>query len=413
MEEDEFFDDDVFRRFEEMLNTNKNYFFDLDDFLEIIDEYMMVANYNTAKKAIDLALEQYPNNIDVLLYKAEFYSLIDQLESAEKVIQNIKQIEPNRIEIPLLEAELYSRKNMHHKAIASLKRALKVAEDKLEVFEMLTLEYLYLENYKAALDTSLKSLEYDPGNVTALYNAITCFDLLDETDQAISFLKKQVKQHPFSEVAWSLLGKKYIEKYDYDSALEAFEFAIAIDDKFLGAYYDKAFVLSKKKLFLQAIKCYEQTLVIADPTAFTYYHLAKIFGELGNQEAAAENYLLAIHEDPGHIKSWIKLIKLKMEMRQFDEALDLSNKALDVIQDENILELQSEIYLMLEQPDKAIISLEKSLKLGVPRLFSILKLADLYKQTNQIESYRSLLIEAKKQFPDSKDVRNRMLGADE
>jgi len=413
MEEDEFFDDDVFRRFEEMLNTNKNYFFDLDDFLEIIDEYMMLANYNVAKKAIDLALDQYPNNVDILLYKAEFYSLIDQLENAEKVIENIKQIEPNRVEIPLLEAELYSRKNMHQKAIVSLKKALIVAEDKLEVFEMLTLEYLYLENYKAALDTSLKSLDYDQGNATALYNAITCFDLLEETTQAIIFLKKQVKVQPFNEVAWSLLGKKYIEIYDYDLALEAFEFAIAIDDKFLGAYYDKAFVLSKKELFLKAINCYEQTLVIADPTAFTYYHLAKIFAQLDNQEAAVENYLLALHEDPGHVKSWIKLIKLKMDMQQYNEALVLSNKALDVIQNESILDLQSEIYLLLKQTDKAIQSLEKSLKLGMPRIFSILKLADLYKQTNQIEAYRNLLIEAKKQFPDSKDIKNRMLGADE
>jgi len=50
-----------------------------------------------------------------------------------------------------------------------------------------------------------------------------------------------------------------------------------------------------------------------------------------------------------------------------------------------------------------------SLKLGTVKLETILKLADLYKQTYQLEKFRSLLLEAKQQFPDSKEIQKRML----
>jgi len=104
--------DDVIKRFEEMLTTNQNYFFDVEDFLDIIDEYISSANYVSANKAIKMGLAQYENNVDILLYKAELYSLLDDLSRAEEVISFIKTIDPDRVEIPLLEAELYSRKNM-------------------------------------------------------------------------------------------------------------------------------------------------------------------------------------------------------------------------------------------------------------------------------------------------------------
>jgi len=45
---------------------------------------------------------------------------------------------------------------------------------------------------------------------------------------------------PFNEIAWSLLGKKYIDTGKYQLAIEALDYAIAIDDNFLGAYYDQS-----------------------------------------------------------------------------------------------------------------------------------------------------------------------------
>ncbi len=402
---------DLLLRFENMLQTNEPVFFDLDEFLDIIDDYISLGNFNMAQKAIDIALGQYPENLDILLYQAELLSLNDQLEKAENLLNHLRQIAPDRLEVPMLEAEIYSRKHMHLKAINALAKALKIPDaDKAEIYELMTVEYLYLEDYKSALDASLFALKHDPESSMALYNAITCFDLLDQSEKAIHFLETHVAQNPFSEVGWSLLGKKYIDKKAYKKALEALDYAIAIDDKFLGAYYDKAFAHTKLREYDKALEFYFLTLRIADPTAFTYYHIARIYEEMKDYERAIDNYLNAIHEDPGHYKSWINLVQIKLSLQDIDGALELNKQALDIVNNQELYELLSQIYLLKDNLKEAIVALEKSLKFGEYKLPIILQLADLYKQNQDIEKFRQVLLEAKKQFPDSKEIQKRMLG---
>ncbi len=410
MEEDERYDD-IIKRFEAMLQTNATYFFDLEEYLDIIDEYISVANYNMAQKAIEIGLQQYEDSVDILLYQAELYSLNDRLEKAEILLAKLKEADPYRIEIPMLEAELYSRKHLHKKAINALQQALQFeGADKAEIFELMTVEYLYLEDYQSALETALEALKYDIFSSTALYNAVTCFDLLDQTEQAITFLQKHLDKNAFSEVGWSLLAKKYIDKQNYKKALEALDYAIAIDDKFLGAYYDKAYIYTQLKDYKNALQFYKLTLHIADPTAFTFFHIANIYEQLEEYTAAIENYLLAINEDPGYYKSWIKLVHIKIKLNDLDSALDIVKQALDIINNQELFELLGEIHLLRNEMHKAIPAYEMSLKLGTTKLPVILKLADLYKETRDFEKYKTLLLEAKKQFPDSKEIQKRMLG---
>ncbi len=401
--------EDVTKKFEEMLKTNKSYFFDVQEFLDIIDEYISLANYSLAQKAIELALEQYQQNTDILLYKAELFSLQDQLEKAEEIISYLKKIEPTRAEIPLLEAEIYSRQDRHGKAVKSLEIALNISPDKADVYELLTVEYLYLSNYHKALDAAQKCLSHDPANQTALYNVVTCFDMLNQTDKAINFLEKHVDKYAFDEIAWNLLAKQYIEKKDYTKALKAIDFAIAIDDKFLSAYFDKAYAYEMLKKYDKAIEFYQLTLSISEPSAFVFYNIGENYKKLKAYEKAESCFLKAIKEDPAHYKSWLKIVQIKLDQNHIEEALNYNIKALDIINNQDLYESLAKIYILKKQSSDAISALEMSLKLGPAKLPTFLQLSDLYKQENQTEKRRKILLEAKKQFPDSGEIKKRML----
>jgi len=402
--------DELIQRFETMLKTNESLFFELEEFLDIIDEYITMGNFNMAQKAIAISLTQYPQNLDIFLYQAEVYSMTDELEKAESLLMKLRENDPKRIEIPMLEAEIYSRKHLHKKAIEALNKALKLPDNNpSEIYELMTVEYLYLEDYQSALYSAIKTLEYMPHNETALYNAVTCFDLLNQTEKAIEFLQDFVEKNPFSEVGWSLLGKKYLDIEVYQKALKALDFAIAIDDKFLSAYYDKAFVYKKLQQYDLALEYYKLTLDIADPTAFTFYHMARIYEKIQDYDEAVTNYLYAINEDPGHYKSWIKLVQIKVFLKEYDAALEVNKKALEIVNNQELFELLGSIYELKKDYQKAIPAFEMGLKLGTVKLQTILKLADLYKQTHQLEKFRNLLLEAKQQFPDSKEIQKRML----
>ncbi len=403
--------DELIRRFEAMLQTNENFFFDLEDFLDIIDYYINSGNYSMAQKAITAGLQQYGQNIEILLYKAELFSLNDQLENAEQLLYDLRLLDPERLEIPMLEAEIYSRKHLHKKAIAALQRALALpGAEPAEIYEMMTVEHLYLDNYNEALQMAIQALKYDPDSSMSLFNAVSCYDLTDRSEEAIVFLENFLQQNPFSEVGWSLLAKKYIDKAQYKKALKAIDFAIAIDDKFIGAYYDKAYIFSKLRRYEEALVFYKLTLQIADPTAFAYYHIARIYQRMNDANHAAEFYFKAINEDPGHYKSWIKLVQLKMSTGEWDAALEIVKKALEIVSNQELFELLGDIYLHKKDWHKAIPAFEMSLKLGETKLPVILKLSDLYKQTHQIDKFRNLLLEAKQQFPDSKEIQSRMSG---
>ena len=50
-------------KFESMLKTNDVYFFDSNEFENIIQHYLNIGKHSLAKKAVDLGLEQHPDSI--------------------------------------------------------------------------------------------------------------------------------------------------------------------------------------------------------------------------------------------------------------------------------------------------------------------------------------------------------------
>ncbi len=402
--------EEIIQRFEKMIITGKNYFFDLNEFLEIIDHYIFIGNYTLAWKAIHKADKQYQGNFDIDLFKAEILALENKYDEALDLLEILQERVKDNVEVYLLEADIYSRTNQHHKAIKTLQKALKINKKDTEILDLLTIEFLYLDDYENALKASLLSLKYDPENQAALYNAVSCYDYLNLIDQSIKFLENYVNRMPMSEIGWSLLAKKYIEQKEYIKALKALDFAIAIDDKFLGAYYDKAHVLTHLGNYSEAIKYYKITLGISDPTPFAFYHIAKNYEMDGQNEQAIQFYQKAIHEDPGHYKSWLSLINILEKEGKIKEALKNSEKAIRTAPTQELYEKYAKLLFQVDKIDETIKALEMSLKMGVLKIPTVLMLADLYKLKGEKEKFRSLLLEARKQYPDSKEIQNKMSG---
>ena len=113
-----------------------------------------------------------------------------------------------------------------------LTQALSHAEDAFDLFSLLGMEYLFLDNYEKAKENFIKCLEIDETDYPALYNVIYCFEFLDDHQGAIRYLNDYLERNPYSEVGWHQLGKMYLELDMHQEALTAFDFAIISDDKF-------------------------------------------------------------------------------------------------------------------------------------------------------------------------------------
>lgn len=144
-----------------MLKTNNVYFFDLSEFEEIIIHYLDTGKISLAKKAIKLGLEQHPQSIDLKLLMVESYLIENEVEKASRLLKKIELIAPDNEEVFIQKATINSKKGFHKEAIVNLQKALSYTDDKIDIWSLMGMEYLYLEDFKKARISFINCIEAD------------------------------------------------------------------------------------------------------------------------------------------------------------------------------------------------------------------------------------------------------------
>ena len=109
-------------KFEEMLKTNQVLFFDALEFENIIHHYIDFAQFNLAKKAIKMGMEQHPQNVELMLLKSEILLFDGAHKQAEDLLVEIERISPEHEEIFLQRANISSKKRTTPKPFSYLKK---------------------------------------------------------------------------------------------------------------------------------------------------------------------------------------------------------------------------------------------------------------------------------------------------
>ncbi|HET8736609.1 MAG TPA: hypothetical protein VFM69_08410, partial [Pricia sp.] len=232
-------------KFESMLKTDDIYFFDAEDFEDIIHYYLNNGRIALAKKAIKIGLQQHPASTELKLLEVEVLVFENHLERAEEVLDALQILDGNNEEIFIQRANIHSKKDDHEAAIELLNQALNLSEDSFDIHSLLGMEYLFMDDFKLAKDNFMRCVAFDEQDYSSLYNVIYCFEFLEDYDGAILYLNDYLDRNPYCEVAWHQLGKQYYVKKMYPEALTAYDFAIISDDTFIGAYFEKGTVLEK------------------------------------------------------------------------------------------------------------------------------------------------------------------------
>ncbi|NDK17838.1 MAG: tetratricopeptide repeat protein, partial [Zetaproteobacteria bacterium] len=279
-------DDFYITKFESMLKTNSVFFFDLEAFEVITHHYMDIGKISLAKNAIQLGLSQHPSSTLLQLIEVELLIFENKLVEAENIVQKLMELEPNNEEIYIQKANILSKKDKHLEAIKSLEMALSFTDEPEEIYALLGMEFLYLDAYEAARLNFEKCLELDSEDYASLYNVVYCFEMLNQSDKAIDYLKEYINNDPYSEVAWHQLGRQYFALGAYEEALRAFDYTVIIDEYFLGGYLEKAKTLETLQRYQEAIDNYFICLELSDATSFTYLHIGRCYEALGNNKMA-------------------------------------------------------------------------------------------------------------------------------
>lgn len=398
-------------KFESMLKTDDVYFFDAEDFEDIIHHYLNHGKIALAKKAIKIGLQQHPGSSELKLLDIEVLVFENNFELAERMLDELQLLDGNNEEIYIQRANIYSKKDNHEAAIALLHQALELSDNSFDIHSLLGMEYLFIDDFKLAKENFMKCVSVDEQDYSSLYNVIYCFEFMEDYDGAIHYLNDYLERHPYCEVAWHQLGKQYCYKKMYSEAIAAFDFAIISDDSFIGAYFEKGKILEKLGKYQEAIENYETTIAIEDPTSHAYLRMGKCHEKLKNDDMAKYYYYQTVHEDPLLDKGWLAITDFYYRKANFKKALFYIDKALN-IDGENALYWKkcARIHDVLKNYIQADFSYKQAVELGNYELDTWVKWAEVAKHNSDIPGALQILAQGKEFYPESSKILFKIAG---
>ncbi|GMN08541.1 tetratricopeptide repeat protein [Croceitalea sp. MTPC5] len=398
-------------KFESMLKTDDVYFFDAEDFEGIVHHYLNIGKVALGKKAIQIGLRQHPNSIALKLLRVEVLVFEDQFEAAESLLDELQIIDTTNEEILIQRANILSKQDDHQGAVEMLLKALQMAEDSFDVYSLLGMEYLFMDDFEKAKNSFMKCLDYDENDYSSLYNVIYCFEFLEDFDGAIIYLNDYLERNPYCEVAWHQLGKMYFSKKMLKEALTAFDFAIISDDSFLGAYFEKGKVLEKLGKYNEAIESYQTTINIDDPTSHAYLRIGKCHERLGNDDLAKYYYYNTVHEDPLLDKGWIAITEFYTKKRNYPKAQHYINKAINIDgENAQYWKKSANIYVALNNFDEADFAFKQSVDLGNYELDTWQNWAAVLSRLNDYNAAIQVLLQGLEFYPDNAEMYYELSG---
>ena len=398
-------------RFNQMLKTKLVYYFDVKEFQNITEYYLSFGEVQLSKKALSMGLNQHPHNIDLLLIKIEHLILEKKLNSAKKILNDLDLISPFNEEIFIQKALVESKLGNHLQSINLLIKLLDFTSEPTDVWNLIGMEYLLIEDYYNAEYFFRNCILENPEDYPSLYNLLHCYEQMNLNKKAINILKNTIKLNPYSEIAWHQLGCIYSKMDKIEKAISCFDYAIISDNKLISAYIEKAKLLELKNQFVNAIDNYKLVLKFNDPSAFIYTKIGECYINLNDKKKGLKYFLKAIHIEPSFEKSWIKLIDFYIKLKKYKKASLYLHKSLRINPDcIDLWEKSVKVNKNLKLKKNVTLSYETMIDLGDSRWSTLISCIDEWIIQKNWKKAIEIGLKAKSYFPNKSEIFYKLAG---
>ena len=314
--------------FENTVLKGKSQFFDVDEMEIIIDYYFEVNDKKPLERAVEYAEELYPDSTTIRLRRAHLMMSHEQYAQALKVLNQMREAEPENTDVAYSLGVANGAVGESKKAIAYFKEAATDGWMLGRVYSNMGEEYYKLKDYDAAINCYRKAMESDSCDDVTIYNYYDiCFES-GRVEQAVDYLSGYVKKNPYCKEAWYCLGCGYRDLTLYEKAIDAFEFAVAIDKGYVDAYI----ALSQTQDFMgntaEAVTTMLRVLDHCDDRAKVYRTIGSLYAREANYDAAMAYFKKAIDENPADAEAYASLALCYLETGDTTTALSKVKRAL-------------------------------------------------------------------------------------
>ena len=137
-----------------------------------------------------------------------------------------------------------------------------------------------------------------------------------------------MNDYPYNELAWFNLGAAFQGLKLYEKAIDAYQYAVAIDEKFDYAYRNMGDAYITLRKYKEAIETLEKVLELTRPEEVIYEAIGHCYDRLNNHAQARFNYRKASHINPDDSHLYYKIALTYINEGQWSSALKPLDQAL-------------------------------------------------------------------------------------
>jgi tetratricopeptide (TPR) repeat protein len=284
-------------------------FLDEDAFEKIIDYFDDAEELPGALEAAEFAVEQYPFSSALLLKKADLLIATRRYADAITILDHVELLDANDINLYILRTDALLALDQQDKAVEILENALQLFEgaERIELLFELADVYDDYEEFDKIFDCLKLILEQEPNNEEALYKICFWTDFTGRNEESIKLHLAIIDEYPYNELAWFNLAAAYQGIKLYEKSIDAYKYAVTIDEKFDYAYRNMGDAFIRLRKYREAIEALEKVLELSRPEDVIYEAIGHCYDRLGNHAQARFYYRKASHLSPDDSKLYYKI----------------------------------------------------------------------------------------------------------
>jgi tetratricopeptide (TPR) repeat protein len=319
-------------RYHNLKQGRANAYIEEDDFERIIEHFDEQDEIAEAIQAAEMALDQYPFSALLMIKKADLLLATRKYKEALELLDTASLYDHKEMNLFILKTDAYLALDMPEQAIVLLQEALHLFEgiERSELLFELADVYDDHEAFDKVFDCLQLVLEDDPMNEEALYKICFWTDFTGRNEESISLHKRIIDEQPYNALAWFNLAAAYQGLKLHEKAIDAYQFAIVIDEKFDYAYRNMGDAYLRIRKYKEAIEALEKVLELSRPEDVIYEAIGHCYHRMKNYAQARFHYKKAVHLNSDDSRLYQKIAATYMQEGQWQQAIKQLENALRI-----------------------------------------------------------------------------------
>ncbi len=365
-------------RYEKYLSGSASGYFDVYEMERIVEYYLAHGRTKDSLNALELGQKLHPSSGLLDIKRAKIFLATGDTNKAFRILTNL--IEDSDSEVIILKIEALAKLERSQEAY---ELALTLIEDENDDQDWLCVDIAMIfmgENeFDFALKVLKKGFEFNPENTDLMFDMAFCQEQKALYTEAMETYLRIISIDSYIGEAWFNLGQIYFMQNEFEKAIEAYEYAIVINEKDSISLIQKAhshFQLDHWKEALEDYLVYSETVT---EKWQVWLFIGECYEKLENFARSLYYYKLSYTEFPENYEALVGISICLLEMELYDESLEYINKALKMSEElADAWVYLAEANVGLNKLTEALLAYQQAISIDPNQPDTLMAMANIY-----------------------------------